>query len=191
MKSRCTSRTLYACKFLCFLPATCFNLRIRMIASTLEGNGLGFSHIFLLTHSLAPHQHTRLTTSPLSCLWRISFPKKFNPQRETSVLRDCRRGWGNMCPFSGRRQFNRNLLTLQEVAFVLLFWWFLSSKSNVQWDWNCGGTHYWPILMFRYLPQHVDWKKIKLVSNHRGFLSYICKLLWRKRIYLGLYTVAY
>lgn len=56
-----------------------------MIAATLEGNDLRFSHIFLLTHSLAPHQHTQLTKSPLKCVERISFLKKFNPQRETSV----------------------------------------------------------------------------------------------------------
>lgn len=56
-----------------------------MIATTLEGNDLRFSHIFLLTHSLAPHQHTQLTKSPLKCGERISFLKKFNPQRETSV----------------------------------------------------------------------------------------------------------
>lgn len=72
------------CKFQCTLPATCSEW-IRVIAAALEGNDLRFSHIFLLTHSLAPHQHTQLTKCPLKCVERISFPKRFNPQRETSV----------------------------------------------------------------------------------------------------------
>lgn len=92
-----------------------------MIAATLEGNDLRFSHIFLLTHSLAPHQHTQLTKSPLMCVERISFLKKFNPQRETSVFSsflfrfpfsgvvEVRK---SMCPFQMlRREFDSNLFT--------------------------------------------------------------------------------